>query len=198
MGPARQRHRRLALLPWPTHQPLPSPSVRPAAHARCTSPAPAGLGPLQAGRRPQVGRDPPPPCSCPASSMRRPGSPTPPPPCLTHPLPKRSRTTPLRLGLFFPPPSPLRTPHGKPHRCPSVPPSERYFPRLNSGRSATAIHPLAEPLTEPFPRQSRPHLTSLSPSPWCRARAPSLVTTVPAPPPSTATVLCRPTAPPPP
>jgi hypothetical protein len=142
-----------------------------------------------------VGRDP--PCSCPASSTRRPGSPTPTTPCITRPLQKRSRTTLPRLGPLFPPPSPLRAPRGKPHRCPSIPPSERRFPCPNSGCIAAAVHPLGEPSTEPFPRQSQPHLTSLSPSPWCKARALSSATTVPAPPPSTATALCCPTAPPP-
>jgi hypothetical protein len=72
---------------------------------------------------------------------------------------------------FFPPLSPLRAPHSKPCRCPSILPSERRFSRPNFGRSAAAVHPLGEPPTEPFPHQSRPHLTSLSPSPWCRARA---------------------------
>jgi hypothetical protein len=70
------------------------------------------------------------------------------------------------------------------------------FPRPNSGRSAVAVHPLSEPPTEPFPFQSRPHLTPLPPSPWCRARVPSSMTTVPAPPPSIATAPRRPTAPP--
>jgi hypothetical protein len=89
------------------------------------------------------------------------------------------------LGPFFPPPSPLRAPRGKPRRCPFVPPSKCCFHRLNFGRSAAAVHQLGAPPTEPFPHQSQLHLTSLSPSPWCRARAPSSATTMPAPPPPT-------------
>jgi hypothetical protein len=81
-----------------------------------------------------------------------------------------------------------------PRQTPSLsvrPPSKRRFPHPNSGRSATAVHSLGEPPTELFPHQSRSHLTSLSPSPWCRARAPSSVTTVPAPPQTTTTMLRR-------
>jgi hypothetical protein len=137
------------------------------------------------------------PCLCPPSSPRWPRRPTPPTPsCLTRPLSKRSRTMPPRLGPFS-----LLHPHFEhPRQTPS--PSVRpalgaLFPRPNYSRSTAAVHPLGEPPTELFPRQSRSHLTSLSPTPWCRARAPSSMTTVPAPPPSIATAPRRPTAPPP-
>jgi hypothetical protein len=58
MGPARQRHRRPALLLWPTRQPLPSPSIRSAVRARRTSRAPAGFGPLPVECHSPVGGDP--------------------------------------------------------------------------------------------------------------------------------------------
>jgi hypothetical protein len=61
-GPARQCHRRPALLPRPTRQPHPFPSVRPAARAWCTLHVPSGFGPLLARCRSIVCRDP--PCSC--------------------------------------------------------------------------------------------------------------------------------------
>jgi hypothetical protein len=93
----------------------------------------------------------------------------------------------------------LRPTPSTPRQTPSLsvcPALRAPFPRPNSGRSAVAVHPLSEPPTEPFPCQSRPHLTPLPPSPWCRARVPSSMTTVPAPPPSIATAPRRPTAPP--
>jgi hypothetical protein len=89
-----------ALLPRPTRQPHPSPSIRPAARARHTSRAPAGFGLLPIGCRSPVGRDPPVRAPLPprVDHVARP----PPPPCLTRPLSKRSRTTPQRLSPLFP------------------------------------------------------------------------------------------------
>jgi hypothetical protein len=136
-----------------------------------------------------------PPCSCPASSTRRTRSPTPTAPCLNRLHPKRGHTTSSCLGPLFPPPSSLRAPDGQtPIAIPSAPPSEQCPPahfqqhrrRRSPARcSASRAH---------FPSFSTPPHLSLSP--WCRSRAPSSVTTAPAPPPSTATASHRPTAPP--
>jgi hypothetical protein len=178
MGPARQRHHHPALLPWPTCQPLPSPSARTAARARRTSSAPTGFGPL--------------PASCLASSTRQPGFSTPIASCLSRHRPKRSRTTLPRLGPLFPPPSSLRAPRGQtPHHLP-VRPTLGAPPPPNSSHIAATVHTLGEPPTAPVFCRCRPHLTSLSLPPWCRARALSSATTEPAPPPSTATTPRRP------
>jgi hypothetical protein len=61
---------------------------------------------------------------------------------------------------------------------------------------AVVVHPLGEPLAAPLLAFLGPHLTFLPLSPWCRTRATSSATTVPAPLPSNATAQCCPTAPP--
>jgi hypothetical protein len=113
-------------VPRPTCQPLLLSSVRLAARARRTSSAPAGFGPLPAGRRSPVGRDPPLlvarvlHASAPFS-LQRPHS--------EHPA----------ANLIS-----VRSSH----------PRSTNFPRPNSSRSTAVVHPLGEPPTEPFPRQS--------------------------------------------
>jgi hypothetical protein len=131
-----------------------------------------------ASRAPLTGRQGP-PCSCPASSTHQPRCSTPtaplphPPPLKKEPDDDDAPRTPFPSSVLT-----LSTPRQT--SSPSDRPALRApFRRPNFGRSTATVHLLGEPPTEPFPRQSRPHLTSLSPSPWCRAWAPSLVTKVP-------------------
>jgi hypothetical protein len=91
----------------------PVPSIQPAACARRTSRAPAGFGPLPAGRCSPIGRDP--PCSCRFLHASA-ASPDPPPPA-----PFKKGTPPPADRILLPrapfvSPVHTRVPHMLPHR----------------------------------------------------------------------------------
>jgi hypothetical protein len=115
-----------ALLPRPTRQPHPSPSIRPAARARHTSRAPAGFGLLPIGCRSPVGRDPPVRAPLPPR-VDHVARPPPLPPASPAPSQKGAGRRRRASAPFSPPPSSLRATRDKPRRRPSVPPSEHCF-----------------------------------------------------------------------
>jgi hypothetical protein len=183
----------LSAAPLPSAVPRPTCQLlRSAGSVHTTHVARAHRIGATAVRAPLTGRQGPPPLLMPrvlhASAM----SPDPHrPPCLTAPFQKgigRRRRASARFSLL--------RPHSR-HPAANlitVRPSHPWstpFPHPNSGRSAT---------TRSVSRRSSRFPIDLDPtsphslSPWCRARAPSSATTVPAPPPSTATAPHRPTA----
>jgi hypothetical protein len=117
-GPACQRHRRPTLLLRPTRQPHPSRSVRPAAHARHTSRAPARRFRATTGRAPLTGRQGPPllvPLPPRVGRVARP-----PPPILPSAGPFKKGTPPPVGRILFPrapfvSPIHARVPHMLPH-----------------------------------------------------------------------------------
>jgi hypothetical protein len=154
----------------PTCQPLLLSSVRSAARTRRTSRAPVRFGLLPTGRRSPVSRDPLPllvprvrhASATPPDPHRPPASPAP----FQKGTERRRRAS---APLFSPPSSHSEHPAAnlvavRPSRPRSTP-----FPHPNSGCSAAVVHPLDEPPTESFPRQSQPHLTSLSLSPMVQS-----------------------------
>jgi hypothetical protein len=154
----------------------PSPSVRPAEHARRTSHAPADFGPLSAGHRSPVGRDP--PCSCRFLHVST-TSPDPPPRFLPPSAPlKRAPRRPS--AEFFSParrfvsPVHARAPHARRHR-PGVhlagfaPPETLLRAELHPSVTVVRPPPVSAPSSCSFPR-----LTAASSPPGLpRAAGPS-------------------------
>jgi hypothetical protein len=116
----------------------------------------------------------------------------------SEPPQKASATVPLPFH-----PAPLHPRSSTPPPPPSFP-KLAHRPRTPGPSLLSLISPetsspsafTGEPLAAPLLALLGPHLTFLHLSPWCRTRAASLVTTVPAPPPPNATAQRRPTAPP--
>jgi hypothetical protein len=184
MGPAHQRHRRPALLSWPTRQPLPSPSIRPAAHARRTSRAPIGFRPLPAGRRLPVGRDPPAHAPLPprVSHIARP----PPLRFLLPPAPLKR--APCRCRPKFSPPTPRFPPlctDVAPHPPPSPPPRATGPPRRSPepSRPRRRLSPLRRHhRSNPSCRATARVSPASTPSAWRHPGAPPVLTGSTSPP----------------
>jgi hypothetical protein len=170
--------------PHASHTAAPPLSL-PSPVPRCRQPpVPAIVGPAAAAARPRAthARTPLPPPPRGATIARPPGS--------LSPLgPKTSHRRPPSFFLLPCRPTAPKARHRlsiHSHCLPIHPHPRSAAPRSKCGCTTAAVHPLGEPLAAPLSHHSRPSPPSLSP--WCKARALSSTTTVPASPSLTATV----------